>query len=45
MLLIPNKLLPWQIAQAVKTQTFFLTLPLVWSECYWTTWCEVFREV
>lgn len=41
---IHNKQLPWQIAQIRKAWVTWVTLPLIFSEAYFTTWYEVFRE-
>lgn len=39
--MIPNKLLPWQIAAARRTFVFWATLPFLASEEFWKTWQSV----
>ena len=41
--MLSTKLMPWHIAVARRTFVTLTTFPLVWSECYWRTWHEVYR--
>ena len=34
----------WQVAQARKAFVFWVTLPVVIAETFWTTWAEVYRQ-
>lgn len=40
---IHNKLMPWRMAVARRHIVTWVTLPLLWSEVFWTTWSEVYR--
>lgn len=35
----------WQAAQLRNRMVAWLTIPFVVSECFWTTWLEVYRAV
>jgi hypothetical protein len=41
---IHDKLLPWHMAVARRTFVAWVTLPIVWSEAFWKTWYEVYRD-
>ena len=36
------KQFPWWMAQARKIAVTNLTLPLIWSEAFWTIWTYVY---
>lgn len=38
-----SKLFPWYLAQARKSIVAFITIPLVISETYWTTWAAAYH--
>ncbi len=42
--MIPNKLMPWQMAQARKIFVTTATLGILWWESYWKT-IEKFIEI
>lgn len=41
---INDKLTPWRIAVARRAFVTAVTLPIIWPECFWRTWYEVFRS-
>ena len=41
---IHNKLMPWHMAVARRTFVTWATLPIIWSEAFWKTWYEVYRQ-
>ena len=40
-IMIPNKLMPWRIAQARIALVTFITLPMRINEQYWKIWSSV----
>jgi len=36
--------LGWKMAEFRNTAVFWITLPLRFSETYWNTWAEVYRQ-
>ena len=39
--MIPNKLMPWRMAQARRKWVTFVTLGLIWTEAFIRTWSSV----
>lgn len=42
--MIRDKLTPWRIAMARRAFVTWATLPMIWSEAFWRTWHEVYRQ-
>lgn len=38
-----SKLAPWHIAIARRNFITMATLPMIWSECFWKTWYQVYK--
>ena len=38
-----SKQTPWHIAIARRNFITMATLPMIWSECFWKTWYQVYK--